>query len=511
MHLLTMVRAMTELPSFLERGEVARLIPVVKDSHQEDRATSILLAGMMAVDDFARCLLNEIGQRLRVRSQVRCYTQIVFKKLPGEVKHRPDGLIEVVTGPRTWRAVVESKIGRAILTEEQIRDYVQAAKLNDIDAVITLSNEFATLPTHHPIKFSHALPKGINLFHWSWMHIRTQAKLLLHDDEFTSDDQRYVLEEVLRYFEHPSVGVSGFVQMNPEWKDLVLKVQTGARPSKRSEEITSTVAAWHQEIRDLCLSMSRTLAESQPLKQNVRPKLSRAHARDPSQRLKDDCGNFTKIYQLQTALDIPDAAALVAVIADLRTRTIMCSMTLDAPKDKKGATARTTWLLRQLRESKAPDIIVKALWPGKSAPTQSRLEDLRDNPKLLEDGKEGLRQHSFQILVVRDLAGKFSGRRTFIEALETIVPEFYEQVGQHLRAWVPRPPKIEAREMPTEMTATPKPQPVIRGEVRTQPPESTDDSSTPVKTAFETLTPRSEQTQADSHNPDSGLTPSRDE
>ena len=186
-------------------------------------------------------------------------------------------------------------------------------------------------------------------------------------------------------------------------------------------------------------------------------------------------------------------------------------MTLDAPKDKKGATARTTWLLRQLRESKASDIIVKALWPGKSAPTQSRLEDLRNNPKLLEDGKADLRQHSFQILVVRDLAGKFSGRRTFIEALETIVPEFYEQVGQHLRAWVPRPPKIEAREMPAEMTATPKPQPVIRGEVRTQPPESTDDSSTPVKTAFETLTPRAEQTQADSHNPDSGLTPSRAE
>lgn len=479
---------MREVPEFLERGEVARLIPVVKESHQEDRATSILLAGMMAVDDFAKFLLAEIGQNLRLRSKVRCYTQIVFKKLPGEIKHRPDGLIEVVTGSRTWRAVVESKIGRATLTEEQIRDYIQAAKLNGIDAVITLSNQFATLPTHHPVRFSRALLKGIGLFHWSWMHIRTQAKLLLQDDEFTSDDQRYVLQEILRYFEHPSVGISGFDQMNPEWKELVLNVQTGARPSKNSEEVTTTVAAWYQEIRDLCLLMSRTLAESQPLKRNVRPKLSRAHAKDPLRRLKDDCDNFTKRYQLLAALDIPDAAAPVAVIADLRTRTIMCSMTLDAPKDKKGATARTTWLLRQLPESKAPDIIVKALWPGKSAPTQSRLEDLRDNPKLLEVGKAGLRQHSFEILVVRDLAGKFSGRRTFIEALETIVPEFYEQVGQHVRAWVPRPPKIEAREMPTEMTETPKPQPVKRGEVTTQPPESTDNPSTPVETESETLT-----------------------
>jgi hypothetical protein len=44
---------------------------------------------------------------------------------------------------------------------------------------------------------------------------------------------------------------------------------------------------------------------------------------------------------------------------------------------------------------------------------------------------------------VRDLAAKFSGAKTFIEALEEAVPYFYEQVGQHLRPYVATPPKIK--------------------------------------------------------------------
>jgi hypothetical protein len=40
-----------------------------------------------------------------------------------------------------------------------------------------------------------------------------------------------------------------------------------------------------------------------------------------------------------------------------------------------------------------------------------------------------------------DIAGRFAGSRTFIELLEKLVPRFYEQVGQHLRAYVVPPPR----------------------------------------------------------------------
>jgi len=57
----------------------------------------------------------------------------------------------------------------------------------------------------------------------------------------------------------------------------------------------------------------------------------------------------------------------------------------------------------------------------------------------------------FEVVMIRDIAGRFSGRRTFIEDLEKLVPEFYEEVGQHLRPWTPPPPSI-AKEDPIHET-----------------------------------------------------------
>ncbi|WP_255199644.1 hypothetical protein [Marinobacter lutaoensis] len=42
-----------------------------------------------------------------------------------------------------------------------------------------------------------------------------------------------------------------------------------------------------------------------------------------------------------------------------------------------------------------------------------------------------------------DLAGKFSGRKVFIEEVEKAVPHFYQEAGQWLKAWTPPAPKIE--------------------------------------------------------------------
>ncbi|MCH8132828.1 MAG: hypothetical protein IIA30_09785, partial [Myxococcales bacterium] len=86
--------------------------------------------------------------------------------------HEP---IVLTTGSRSWTAIVEAKIGKARVEETQIRDYLQLAKLNNIDAVLTFSNEFVALPTHHPTGLPKSVTRGIGLFHWSWMHILTQA------------------------------------------------------------------------------------------------------------------------------------------------------------------------------------------------------------------------------------------------------------------------------------------------------------------------------------------------
>ena len=49
---------------------------------------------------------------------------------------------------------------------------------------------------------------------------------------------------------------------------------------------------------------------------------------------------------------------------------------------------------------------------------------------------------AFEIRMVQDLAGKFSGRSTFIKAVEDVVSRFYEVAGQNLQSWTPKAPKI---------------------------------------------------------------------
>ena len=64
----------------------------------------------------------------------------------------------------------------------------------------------------------------------------------------------------------------------------------------------------------------------------------------------------------------------------------------------------------------------------------------------LESGGAGAAPTSFEVLMIKDLAGRFSGRRTFIEDLENLIPEFYDRIGQNLRPWSPPPPSIDKRD-----------------------------------------------------------------
>ena len=52
----------------------------------------------------------------------------------------------------------------------------------------------------------------------------------------------------------------------------------------------------------------------------------------------------------------------------------------------------------------------------------------------------------FDVMMVRDLAGKFSGRSTFIKAVEDVVSRFYEVAGQNLQSWIPKAPKVSKEE-----------------------------------------------------------------
>lgn len=88
------------LPDYLKAGEPSRLIPVISDTRKEQRATSVLLAVLTVVPEFADRLFAPLGHRVGKRSTVNSFTEVVLHKGLHPEKDRPDGLLELVTGKR---------------------------------------------------------------------------------------------------------------------------------------------------------------------------------------------------------------------------------------------------------------------------------------------------------------------------------------------------------------------------------------------------------------------------
>ena len=197
-------------PDYLIQGEPARLFPVLSTTSKEGRTTSIFLACMALVREFGSELLGSFGQRVGVRSNIEAYTEVVFKGSNDLGKDRPDGLIILKTGSREWRAMVEAKVGSNLITPDQIEKYRVIAKENKIDCVITISNQFATTPTNHPVEDVRKSRSKIPVYHWSWMFIRTAADLLVGSEEIEDQNQNILMDELIRFLTHESAGIKGF-------------------------------------------------------------------------------------------------------------------------------------------------------------------------------------------------------------------------------------------------------------------------------------------------------------
>ena len=424
-----------DLPQLLKGGEPARLFPALAETSKEGRAVSVLLACFASVDDLASTLLSTVGRRVGVRSRVRTFTEVVLANEPEGVSGRPDGLIVVETGRRTWSALVEAKVRRSRLERDQIETYLKLAKANSIDALLTISNAFAAVPHHHPVRIPR-VPRGVDLYHWSWSSILTHAKVLLAAKNVDDREQRFLLDELVRFLDHPSAGVMRFDRMDANWKNIVASVVAGAPLAKSSDAVTDTVANWHQECRDLALKLMVRVNS------NVVIRLPRAHRNDPQRRIADDATRLRETSILAVEFNVPDAASPIKVEADLRTRSFQVFMTLRAPENRKSARARTNWLLRQLTGNESTDLHIKAIWPGRAAATQETLDAVRVDVDCLGTPNPNLAPTAFEVRLVRDAGSRFAGTKMFIDELETSVFRFYAEVGQRLKNWNPTPPKM---------------------------------------------------------------------
>lgn len=152
----------------------ARLIPTSGMSgqdEQEARATSSLLAVLTAVKEFGNGLVRELGG---VTGTIETFIEIPFVLADGR-SVRPDGLIRATRAAKTWVCLVEVKTGNSPLSREQVESYLDLAREQKFDALVTISNDLAPAPGVHPVEFDRRKAKSVELHHRSWAELLSLA------------------------------------------------------------------------------------------------------------------------------------------------------------------------------------------------------------------------------------------------------------------------------------------------------------------------------------------------
>jgi len=421
----------------VKQGDPARLFPVLAESSREKRLTSVLLATLPLLPELTREIFAGIAPKIGKTTTVSTMTEVVFRR-GSAGKDRPDGLITINTRGRTWSALVEAKAGKASLEKDQLSRYLKIAAENGVDAVISISNEYVTRPEHSPTGIPREDRGDVQMFHLSWMQIRT-ACAMLASREMDDPLRSMVLAELDHMLSNEKAGVERFSSMGSSWTEVVDGIANRAVLSPRDTCVLEAVSGWEQELQDLTLQMSRHVGEM------ASEKIERRYQACPMSRQKALIDGLLREHVLRGTLEIPGAAAPLHIVADFLRKNLSVSMRLRAPDSRGSTLERVTWLTDQLSEMDE-QIIVRALWPGRATHTQAELSVLHEDPLALCHGKEML-PSSFEVIMSMEKASKFRGPRTVIQELERIVPLFHDRVASQITPWSP-PPKTTRTVVP---------------------------------------------------------------
>lgn len=199
---MTDLAAARDVSSAEDTWQRARLLPTVGikgQEEQERRATSSLLAVMHAVPEFGHALLRELGAPKS--PIVKTFTEVRFKNAAGK-SQIPDGAIVCERGKKRWSCLVEVKTGSAALRDEQVASYLDLARDNGFDGVLTISNQITAVSTESPVAVDKRKLRKASLWHFSWWRVLTEA-IVQHRYRGISDpDQAWILGELIAYLDH---------------------------------------------------------------------------------------------------------------------------------------------------------------------------------------------------------------------------------------------------------------------------------------------------------------------
>ncbi|GAA4438905.1 stress response protein [Phytohabitans houttuyneae] len=414
----------------------ARLIPtsgINGAEEQERRATSAVLAVMSAVREFGRALTQPFGAPA---GPVQTFIEVPFKL--GDKQLFPDGLIRVSRGQRQWTALVEVKTGSNELRTEQVEAYLEIAREQSFDALITISNEIPAVAGQHPTPVDKRKLRKVSLYHLPWTEILTQAVMQKEYRGVADPDQAWVLGELIRYLEHPRSGAMEFSDMGPAWVSVRDGVAAGT--VRTGDTVVAEVAGRFDALmRYACLRLGRRLGAE------VTPALSRRDLAEPSLRTQTLVSQLSTTGAMTGGIKIPGAVGAMQVTADLRAGRVICHVDVDAPRSGK-PTTRVNWLVRQLKDAPETTRVEAFVMHSRGDGTAGLLRQVRADPAtLISDPAKELR--AFRVAMSAPAGSKRgTGRGAFIDSVLAAIDDFYEQVIQNLKPWMPAPPRLRTPE-----------------------------------------------------------------
>lgn len=410
----------------------ARLIPtsgINGPQEQERRATSALLAVMSAVKEYGRSLTKSLGAPA---GEIETFIEVEFD-LEGQ-KVIPDGLIRVTRGSRTWTALVEVKTGRNDLKSEQLDNYLEVARREEIQALLTISNETPVAAGIHPTKVDRRKLRHVELHHYAWNEILALAVLEKEHRGVADQDQAYILGELIRYLEHPRSGALDFDDMSAAWVPVRNAVADGTLRSN-NPSAAEVAGRFDALLRFTTLQLSTRLGTDAVVA------YTRREVSDPASRIASHVTNLVNDGRLVGALRIPNTVGPLRVVVDLRARQIVCSVDVDAPKEGR-PTTKVNWLIRQLKDASDKTRLECNVVNQRGDGASELLGRVRERSDvLILDPARTIR--SFTIALHSPMGLKAGrGQGTFIDGFLASVDSFYADVLQGLKAWSAKPPRM---------------------------------------------------------------------
>jgi hypothetical protein len=415
-----------------ERWKPARLLPtagIKGQEEQERRATSALLAVMRAVPEFGHALLGELGAPKS--PTIQTFAEVRFRDTAGKTIV-PDGAIVCERGRRVWTCLVEVKTGTAQLRDEQVAAYLDVAREQGFDAVLTISNQITADASESPVAVDGRKLRRVDLFHLSWWHVITEATVQSRYRGISDPDQAWILDELLAYLGSDAAGTGGFTDMGEHWVSVRRSGHDGTL--RASAEVRHVAERWEEFAQYLSLGLSQELGEDVTV---VRPRNQTTSARiDAIVRalVEDGC--------LRTTLRVPAAVGDLELTADLRTRQTLTAVTFPAPTEMRPK-ARINWLLRQLRE--APSTLrVDVAYKSARHTVAGLLSDVADAPDRLLYDQDPRREPRAFTLTLAARMGQKRGKEegSFVRETRKQLVSFYGDLVQNLKAWQPAAPRL---------------------------------------------------------------------